>query len=442
MKNLSRRDFLKMGGMAGMAAALSKFVPFAFAQSDVSGEFLQWHVPAETPIDIANLTSFQDYIKLALPNVNVTWEYLSYADMLDKLRVAVRGGGGPNVAVLPILWGVEFAAGGFLRPLSPEVVNLSEENFWPKALNSNRWQGEIYGLPTNNETMAFIYNKAIFEQAGLDPETPPATWQDVVEYSNQIKTNLGISGFGMVARLNHGNTPFRFMPVMWAYGGSVMDETEDAPTFDEVRINSDETRAALQVYYDMYVRDASVPASSLDNSQTENRELFLARQVAMMISHPSEYAVLTEADPTFASEVAYVQYPAGPARRAAVFGGSNVHIFNNIDDANVEAALEYIKVRLNPEWSNRLAWFSNPGNLDGFEDPYFELRKSQVKFLEVGTSMLEYGIPFPVIPEATEIMNLIVPTMIHNVLTETMSIDDAVVDAETKINEVLARRPA
>lgn len=440
MKNLSRRDFMKVGGMAGMAAALSKFVPFAFAQSDVSGEFLQWHVPAETPIDIANLTSFQEYLKLALPNVNITWEYLSYADMLDKLRVAVRGGGGPDVAVLPILWGVEFAAGGFLRPLSPEMVGMSEENFWPKALNSNKWQGENYGLPTNNETMAFIYNKAIFEQAGLDPETPPATWQDVVDYSKQIKDNLGISGFGMVARLNHGNTPFRFMPVMWAYGGSVMDETEDSPRFEEVRINSEGTRGALQVYYDMYVRDASVPASALDNSQTENRELFLARQVAMMISHPSEYAVLTEADPTFASEVAYVLYPEGPVRRAAVFGGSNVHIFNNIDEANVEAALEYIKIRLNPEWSNRLAWFSNPGNLEGFDDPYFELRKSQVKFLEVGTSMLEYGIPFPVIPEATEIMNLIVPTMIHNVLTETMSIDEAVEDAENKVNEVLARR--
>jgi multiple sugar transport system substrate-binding protein len=140
------------------------------------------------------------------------------------------------------------------------------------------------------------------------------------------------------------------------------------------------------------------------------------------------------------TEVAYVQYPAGPVRRAAVFGGSNVHIFKNTSDENVNAALEYIKVRLDPEWSNRLAWFSNPGNLDGFKDPYFELRKSQVKFLEVGTSMLEFGVPFPVIPEAAEIMNLVVPTMIHNALTKTMSIDDSVVDAEKKIKEIIARR--
>lgn len=442
MHSLSRRNFLKLGGMAGAAAALAQFAPFALGQSDVSGEFLTWQVPAETPIDIANLTSFQEYVGLVLPNVTINWEYMSYADMLDKLRVAVRGGGGPNLAVLPILWGVEFAAGGFLRPLSPETLGMTDDQFWPKALNSNRWQGETYGVPTNNETMAFMYNKKLFAEAGLDPEVPPATWADVEAYSKQIHDNLGISGFGMVARLNHGNTPFRFMPTMWAYGGSVLDETEDAAIFEDVRLNSDETRAALELYYNMYVRDQSVPASSLDNSAVEVRELFLAEQVAMQIVHPTEYSIVLDQRPDMVGDVTYTLIPEGPARRAVVFGGSNVHIFNNIDEANVEATVEYIKVRMDPEWSNRLAWFSNPGNLDGFEDPYFELRKSQIKFLDVATGMLEYGIPFPVIPEATEIMNLIIPTMIHNALTETMSIDEAVIDAEEKVLEVLARREA
>jgi multiple sugar transport system substrate-binding protein len=264
----------------------------------------------------------------------------------------------------------------------------------------------------------------------------------VVEYSAQIKTNLGISGFGMVARLNHGNTPFRFMPVMWAYGGSVLDETADAPMLDEVRINSPETQAALQVYYDMYVRDQSVPNSSLDNSATEVQELFMAEQVAMMIVHPTAYSVIGATNPDLAAQMNYTLIPEGPAQRAVVFGGSNVHVFNNIADENIPAALEYVKARTDPEWANRLAWFSNPGNLQGFEDPYFELRKSQTKFLDVSTAMLEYGIPFPVIPESTEIMNLIVPTMIHNVLTETMTIEEATADAEQKVNEVLARRPA
>lgn len=437
---LSRRDMLKTIGMMGGAAFLgARGLSLQAQPSDVSGAFTWWNVPPETPVETANNESFIEYTELALPSIDINLQYFSYADMLDKLRVAVRGGGGPGVAVLPILWGVEFAATGFLKPLKPEDVGYTTEQFWPKAMNSNRYQGETYGIPTNNECMAFIYNKRLFEQAGLDPDTPPATWEDVAEFSRQINTNLGISGFGMVARLNHGNTPFRFMPVMWAYGGQVLDELEEEPTFAEVRINSPETRAALQLYYDMYVSDQSVPRSSLDNSQTENRELFIAEQIAMMISHPIEYATISAARPDLAGSVQYVLYPEGPARRAAVFGGSNIHIFAELEDENLAAAQEFVRVRTSPEWSNRLAWFSNPGNLEGFENEWFDLRLDQIPFLEVGTEMLEYGVPFPVVPESTEIMNLIVPGMIHNVLTETMSIDEAVVDAEAKIQEVMAR---
>ena len=105
-----------------------------------------------------------------------------------------------------------------------EDFGWTAEQFWPGALKSVTWEGKIYGIPTNNETMAFIWNKQIFADAGLDPESPPATWDDVVAYSNQIKQETGKNGYGMVAKVNAGNTPFRFMPVLWAYGASALDE--------------------------------------------------------------------------------------------------------------------------------------------------------------------------------------------------------------------------
>ena len=64
--------------------------------------------------------------------------------------------------------------------------------------------------------MAFIWNADIFKRAGLDPDKPPATWDDVVKYSKQIHDKLGIAGYGLVARKNAGNTPYRFMPQLWA----------------------------------------------------------------------------------------------------------------------------------------------------------------------------------------------------------------------------------
>ncbi len=179
-------------------------------------------------------------------------------------------------------------AKNYLQELKPEDVGYATKDFWPGAMKSVTYGGATYGIPTNNETMAFIYNAKIFKDAGLDPESPPAIWDDVVAYSKQIHDNLGIAGYGMVAKQNAGNTPFRFMPQMWAFGGSALDENSAAPTYAASGLNSLGARAALQASYDMYVRDQSVPVSALTNPQAENQAPFIVGHLAMMIAHPSE----------------------------------------------------------------------------------------------------------------------------------------------------------
>jgi multiple sugar transport system substrate-binding protein len=448
---ISRRKFLGIGaaaaGTAALAACANPAAPTAAPAKPASGgsqaakpEINVWQVTLEQPIDIANYDSFFDYFDKSYPNYKLNKEYIGYNDMLDKTRVAVRGGGGPHVATMPILWGVEFAANKLLKPLKPQDLGYTNDTFWPKALNSCKWDGETYGVPTNNECMAMIINKELFAKVKADPEKGPQTWDEVAEISKKMKMDLGIAGFGMVARLNAGNTPFRFMPTAWAFGGGALDEAEDNPNMKTIMINSKGTRDALALYKRMYVDDKSVPNAALDNTQTENQELFLNEKIAMMISHPSEYATIVNKKPDIAAKMQYVLIPSGPKRRAAVYGGSNIHIFKNTPDAVMPAVLDYVKLRTNPEWSNRLAWFSNPGNRDGFKNSYFELRKSQTKFLDVTTKMLDFGIPFPVIPEATEIMNLIVPTMIHNALTGKMTVEAATDDAAKKIDELFKRR--
>ena len=65
-------------------------------------------------------------------------------------------------------------------------------------------------------------------------------------------------------------------------------------------------------------------------------------------------------------------------------------------------------------------------------------RLEQIKFLNVTTSMLPSGIAFPVIPELTEIMNIVVPEMLQNALTQKMSIDDAAADAAKKLQDIIS----
>ena len=116
----------------------------------------------------------------------------------------------------------------------------------------------------------------------------------MVTYSKQIHDKLGVAGYGLVARQNAGNTPYRFMPQLWGYGGGVFDEADPAPTYEEVRPRQRHEQARRAGVVRQYVRDKSVPVSALTNQQADNQPLFLAGQLAMMISHPSDYNVMLD----------------------------------------------------------------------------------------------------------------------------------------------------
>jgi len=432
------------------AAELHAVVP-----ADTVGEVTYWAVgPTEASPDIARTyweefaTAFQGYY----PSITLDRQNVGYNDMLDKLRTSAEGGAAPAVARMPILWGVEFAAKGQLQEVNLEEFGLNRDLFWEGALKSVTWEDKLYGIPTNNETMAFIWNRQLFADAGLDPENPPATWADVVEYSRIIKEETGKNGYGMVAKVNAGNTPFRFMPMLWAHGSGALDEAEPNPEYKASMINNEGGMAALQAMVDMYVRDRSVPTSALTNTQTENQDLFIAGEIAMMISHPSEYIAMqdkaskaTGADKERADAIvanmSYGLIPEGPVRRAVVFGGSNIHIFNEEahgGPVDMNAAKALVATNVGPEWAVKNVWTdSNPGNLRGFETEWMRERLDSIRFLEVTTAMLPYGIPFPVIPESTEVMNIIVPEMLQNALTETMTVEEAANDAAERINALV-----
>jgi multiple sugar transport system substrate-binding protein len=202
-----------------------------------------------------------------------------------------------------------------------------------------------------------------------------------------------------------------------------------------------------------HVRDKSVPVSALTNTNDENMDPFASSQLGMMISHPSGYAAMIDTanratgdDKKVAEAVVenmrYGLIPKGPARRAVVFGGSNVHMFNPdiVDvDMDVDAVRAFVAFSTGPEWSTKLNWSgSNPGNLRGFRTKWTKERLAQIRFLDVTTSMLPSGIPFPVIPESPEIMNIIVPAMLQNALAEKMTVADAADQAARQIEDLMS----
>jgi multiple sugar transport system substrate-binding protein len=139
----------------------------------------------------------------------------------------------------------------------------------------------------------------------------------------------------------------------------------------------------------------------------------------------------------------YGLIPTGPdGRRAVVFGGSNIHILKPeyVEGGEVDelAAKAIICFWTSPEWSLKMAYAgSNPGNLNGFKTTWMKERLDNTRFLDVTTSMLPYGIPFPALPEAPEIMTIIIPDMLQNALTGTMTVDEAAEDAAAKVDALM-----
>jgi multiple sugar transport system substrate-binding protein len=414
-----------------------------------------WNGPNDASPDIERKLNEEFWAawKNTYPNIETDYQNIDYNQLIDKLRTATLGNAAPGVVQLPILGGIEFSSKGYLMELQPEDVGYPTADFWPGAMKSVMYNGAPYGVPTANETMGLIWNADLFKRAGLDPDRAPKTWDDLVVYSKTIKDKLGVSGFGMIAKQNAGNTPYRFMPQLWAYGGGALDESSDKPEYKIVEINNAGAKKALQATYNMYVRDKSVPVSALTNAQKDNQAPFIAGQLAMMIAHPAEYAKMvdlakkaTGSDKEMAerviSNMRYGLIPEGPSRRAVVFGGWNMHIFKNeyVDGGlDEKAAKALVCFWSSPEWSTKLAWVSsNPGNLRGFKTKWMKERLDTIKFLDVTTSMLKDGIPFPVVPEATEIMNHVVPDMLQNVLTERMTVDEAADDAAAKVEDLMA----
>jgi multiple sugar transport system substrate-binding protein len=245
-------------------------------------------------------------------------------------------------------------------------VGYTSADFWPGALKSVTWDGTGYGIPTNNETMALIWNaKTSSSEAGLDPESPPATWDDVVAYSKQIHDTLGISGYGLVAKQNAGNTPFRFMPHALGLWRRRARRSGGHAEYQDVWINNEGSQAALQAIL-RHVRARPVGAD-LGAHQHPGREPGAVHRGPARHDDRAPVGIRQDARPRQQGdgrgqgggrrgrgEHALRADPEGPDRRAVVFGGSNIHTVKPeyVDGGYDEMAVKaLICMWTSPEWS-------------------------------------------------------------------------------------------
>ena len=126
---------------------------------------------------------------------------IPYADFRDKIAASAPANVGPDVATLFYGWIPAWVDAGYLVPLPEEDFPpaMLESEFSPMVANS-KFQGKYWAVPTAVRTLALFWNKDLFTEAGLDPETPPKDLDEFLEFAQKLTQydddgNILIQGF-------------------------------------------------------------------------------------------------------------------------------------------------------------------------------------------------------------------------------------------------------
>lgn len=148
-------------------------------------EITYWQYFYETKKDTIDVLI--DLFEKENPDIIVNQVTFPYEDYNVKVAASVPAGVGPNVVNLYYGWLPLYINADYLQALPEDAFNpeMIEKDFFP-LVSAAKVDGKYYALPTAVRSLALIWNKDLFKKAGLDPEIPPQTLDELVEYAQKL----------------------------------------------------------------------------------------------------------------------------------------------------------------------------------------------------------------------------------------------------------------
>ena len=121
------------------------------------------------------------------PDIKVIQQTFPYENYNTKVASSVPSGTGPNVINLYYGWLPTYIDSGYLQPLPTSVFNNEriENEFFP-LVSAAKFEGSYYALPTAVRSLALFWNKDLFKKAGLDPNKPPTTVEEMIDFAKKL----------------------------------------------------------------------------------------------------------------------------------------------------------------------------------------------------------------------------------------------------------------
>lgn len=257
---------------AGLVTGMS-LMAFNAAQAV---EIEYWQYVFETRVKAMDqlIENFQK----ANPDITVKHTTFPYADYQTRVIAANMAGNGPDVMQLFYGWLDKFVDGKLVQPLSPEVFphDKIESEFFP-IVSAMKRGDDYYGLPTAVRSLALFYNKKLFTEAGLDPNKPPQTLDELVAAAQKTTQRDGAGNLvseGFTVEMGGQDHQWWREVLIRQFGGEPYNAD-----YTKVTYNNEAGAKALKFYTDLQLVHKVGQVGFMDEGQAA----FRAGKAAMTI---------------------------------------------------------------------------------------------------------------------------------------------------------------
>lgn len=281
----------------------------------------------ETKAQKEGLDHLVDAFNDSQDRYHLTWKYVSMADYIKNLSSAVSEKDLPDLILLNNADTQSLVTNDFLEDITEELPQkVFEDEYYPEVFKTVEYGGRIYGLPFCCNNTAIIYNKDMFEQAGLQE---PQTWEEFARTA-QLLTEPGENGcYGFAMSAMGGEQgAFQFMPWLLSTGIDVehMDDEHGAKAFRLL---------------DGMIAQGSIPYDCLNWSQNDITKMFISGRAAMIENGPWAIPQLDKSGVNYG----ICPFPQDETK-GVVLGGENLCLIRN---RNTEGGMEVIRFCTQPQ---------------------------------------------------------------------------------------------
>jgi len=269
-----------------------------------------------------------------------------YDDTIVSVQTAIDGGDAPVTSVLLSSDMYQLIDDEMIVPFD-DLVETEDEEAWLDSfyegflMNSQDAEGRTWGIPFQRSTIVQYWNKDAFEAAGLDPDTPPETWDEMVEMGQQVQDEADIP-WGV--QIPASGFPYWMFQALAIQNGVEIGSDDGA----HVDFDQPETVEALEFWIDMVEEHEVHPPGIVDWGTTP--EDFFQEQVGMMWTTTGN---LTDVRDNAPFDFGVAMLP-GNVQPGSPTGGGNFYVFADAPEDEQRAAMQLIRFLTEPE--NAAEW--------------------------------------------------------------------------------------